>query len=180
MKNKSFYTFLTYVFIFLSIFVLVIFTKDYFYNLSALNQEIANVEKNIESKESELANLKDIKTKIESWELGANFDFSKYLINFDEHKILNFLYSYAQRSANLNRVLINSINIDEWKINDFWFREWKINMSVTFVWEEDMIKMLNFLIENDSYNLFIHDFSYPYGKTNEPFNVNIPLKVLYK
>jgi hypothetical protein len=46
-------------------------------------------------------------------------------------------------------------------LNEFGLKEAKVELNTTFNSEKDMIDMINFLINSEKYNLYIHEFNYP-------------------
>ncbi len=177
MNNKSKNTFLTYFFLLLSIFVVIVFTKNFYFQVLDTTKQKEILSQTLQEKSKELEKLSKIKTDIDAWKV-ENIDFNKFLINFSEDQLTKYFYDYA--NTNVWKVKIESISLSEGKLNEYGFKESDISLSVSFMQESEMIKMLNFLLNSDKYNLYIHNFSYPLWKTNEPFNVTIPLKVLYK
>lgn len=172
MKNA----FISYFLILLSIFIILIFTKDLIYTIKESHQELSSLETQIKSKNQELEYLSKINSDIKTWKNDIK-DFNKFLVNFNENEILEYIYWYW--NANPWKVQIESITLTEWKLNDYWFKEWKIEVVATFLNEQYMLNMLNFFINSDKYNLYIHDFSYPYSQAGA-MRVTIPLKILYK
>lgn len=177
MNNKTKYVFLTYTFLLLTVFLIVLLTKNFYYDIKSNSWVINNLETQIKTKNEEFDRLSKIKFDIDNWNI-SDVNFDKFLIKFNEDEILNYFYSYVNKK--IWKLKIDSISIDKWKINDFWFNEWKIDLTATFLTEQDMINMLNSLLNNEKYNFYIHDFSYPFWWNTKNFQVNIPLKVLYK
>lgn len=177
MNNKSKNSLITYFLLLLSILVLFLFTKNIYYSVKENSENLASLKEQISQKNQEYDNLSKIKLDIESWKSDVK-DLNKYLVNFNEPEITNYLYSYA--NSNVWKLRIEAINLTEWKLNEFWINEWKIDLEVSFATETDMINMVNFLLNSETYNFFIHDFNYEYWNISWPFKVTIPLKVLYK
>lgn len=177
MNNKSKNTFLTYFFLLLSVFVLVLFTKNFYQNVLETSKQKEVLAQTLSEKSSELDKLSKIKSDIDSGNV-KDINFDKFLVKFSEDELVEYFYNYAK--TNPGKAEINSISLKEWKLNEYWFNEAGVDLSVNFLSEQEMIKMLNFLLNSEKYNLYIHDFTYPLWKTDKPFRVNIPLKVLYK
>lgn len=177
MENKSKYSVLTYLFLFLTIFVLIIFTKNAYYNVKENTEGLKTLKENVAQKQAEYEKLTKIKKDIDAWKTDIK-DFSKYLINFSEEELTSYFYDYANN--NPWKLKVESISLTPGKLNEFWFKEWSIDLSVSFATETDMTNMLNFLLESEKYNFFIHEFTFPLNKTTWVLKVNIPLKVLYK
>lgn len=170
MNNKQKYKLLTYVFLFLSLFVGIIFTKNFYTWLWVNIEQKKSLEYTLESTKNEYSELKSIQEKIKNdgwWE-----EWEKFLIDFSEDELLQYFYS-----SNGN---FSEIEFTPGTLNDFWFLEWKINLSMTFSSEKNMKDFIDkTLLKSPKYNFYIHDFSYPFGEV-WPFEVNIPIKILYK
>lgn len=177
MNNKSKYSVLTYLFLLLTIFVLFIFTKNVYYKIKENSSMVSTFKETLAQKQKEYDDLSKIKIDIDSWKSGIEW-LEKFLINFSEDELTKYFYDYA--NTNNSKLRINSIWLTEWKLNEYGFKEGNIDLSVTFATEQDMIDMLNFLLNSDKYNFYIHNFEYPFGKIQWNFTVSIPLKVLYK
>lgn len=177
MNNKSKYTFLTYLFLLLTIFVAFLLTKDMYFEVLENSKQKELLQEKLTAKNEELQKISKIKTDIDSWKIN-NKQLNKFLSKFSEDELTDYFYNYA--NLNKTKVKIESISLTEWKLNEFWFTESKIDLTATFWQEQDMLDMINFLLTSDKYNLFIHEFSYPFGHTEGAFKVSIPLKVLYK
>jgi hypothetical protein len=177
MSNKSKYSFLTYLFLFLTIIILFLFTKNIYYNLKENSQIIASLKEKVAQKQADYDNLSKIKLAIDSWKSDIK-DFDKFLVKFNENEITKYFYDYANK--NMWKLKIDSISLTDWKLNEFGFKEWKIDLVVSFSSEFEMIDMLNFILNSEEYNFYIHEFQYPFWNISWPFKVTIPLKVLYK
>lgn len=178
MNNKTKHSLLTYLFLLLTIFIIFIFTKNFYTNIVENKDKIKSLNDQIKIKSDEYNKIAKIKSEIESWTI-KNINFDKFLINFSEDELLDYFYTYANNHA--NNLKIESLNLSKWKLNEFWFNEATINLQVTFNSEQDMIDMINFLLRSEKYNLYIHDFTYPlWSDLTSPLKVKIPLKILYK
>jgi len=176
MNNKARNTFLNYFFLLLSFFVIILFTKDFYTNFLEISSQKELLSQTLVKKNKELEEISKIKSNIDNWNVW-DINFDKFLIDFREDEIIKYFYDYANANKS---VVIENISLDKWNKNDYGFTEWKIELVVSFATQADMIKMLNFLLNSEKYNLYIHDFSYPFWNASWPFKVNIPLKVLYK
>lgn len=169
------YNFLTYLFLLISLFVLFAFTKDWFYESRQLKSTISNIESQIEEKNKELVKLTKLRSDISTWSI-PDLWFEKFLIEFREDEITKYIYDYINSN---NEVWVGSVNLSKGDINDFGFIEWNINLNLNFANKQAMLDTINFLLDSDKYNFYIHSFSFPYNETWS-FNATIPLKVLYK
>lgn len=177
MDSKAKYSLYTYLFLFLSIFSVFVFTKDFYYEFVDNKSQLEVLKQSIDTKNQEYTQLSKIKSQIESGTV-KDLDFNKFLTKFREDEIIDYLYSYANN--HISWVKIENVSLTEWKLNEIWFNESKINLVAVFSTEQDMVDMINFLLKSEKYALYIHEFSYPYGQTQNQFRVTIPLKVLYK
>lgn len=173
-QDKAKYTILTYLFLIFTIIIVFFVSMNLYDNYNQITYNKDTLEQTLKDKKQQFANLSDIKIKLEKWDQK---EMEKFLINFSEDEFTSYFYDYAKNNE-LNTV-INSINLVEWQKNDFWFKEWTINLNVSFTWDEPMRKMLDYILNSNKYNFYIHSFDYTLWQT-WPRNVSIPIKVLYK
>ena len=170
--------FISYLIILFSLFILVFFTRDQ-YNTMQENLDINNDHVvSLLQKKTELDKLNKIRSNIKE----GDEKYKKYLINVDEGELIDYLYSYVEKTNWWDStILIRDISLLEAKKNELGFLEMDINLKVGVSNELTMKRFLNFLISPHwKYNFFIDSFSYPNDGRQWSFNVNIPLKVLYK
>lgn len=178
MNNKTKYTFLSYLFVLLTLFIVFISTKDLVINVLSTSSQLQQLELAIKEKSKEYDALLQLKNDLYKWQNEFS-NFSKFLINFSEDELLDYFYTYAHN--HVGTMKIESLHVSEWKINEFWLMQWDIKLQAVFQKEQDMIDLLNFLLRSEKFNLYIHEFTYPYGSiTKEPIAVTIPIKILYK
>lgn len=177
MNNNSKYKFLTYLFLLLSIFVIFLFSKNIYMQMTQnIKQKDALVQQ-LQEKNEQYQKVSKIKSDIDSGQI-KDIDFDKFLSNFSEDELIEYFYAYANN--NPTKIQIQSIWLSDWVYNEFWFKEAKVDINAVFSTEKDMLDMITFLQNSEKYNLFIHEFTYPFWNAATPFSVNIPLKVLYK
>lgn len=178
MNNKTKYSLLTYLFLLITVFIVFTFTKSFYTEIVQNKDQVKLLEDNLKVKNEEYDKISKIKSQIDAWNI-KNINFNKFLVDFREDELIDYFYSYANN--NVNNLKIESLSLSQWKLNEFWFNEAKVNLIATFTSEQDMIDMINFLLRSEKYNLYIHEFSYPFwSEFKEPLKVTIPLKVLYK
>lgn len=178
MNNKTKYSLLTYLFLLLTVFLIFTFTRNFYTEIVQNNDQVKILENKLKLQNWEYDEISKIKSQIDAWNV-KDINFNKFLVNFSEDELINYFYSYA--SNHINNLKIDSLSLSDWKLNEFWFNEAKVTLTATFNTEQDMIDMINFLLRSEKYNLYIHEFTYPFW-TNVagPLKVTIPLKVLYK
>jgi hypothetical protein len=105
----------------------------------------------------------------------------KYSVEINEDEIIDYLYSYIERTNGLDWVaFIRAISIWEASETEIWFKETSVNLSIKIPNEKRLKEILDFLTSSKSkYNFFLESFTFPYGKTDNSFNVSIPLKIIY-
>lgn len=176
--NNSKYKLFSYLFILLTLFVIFLFTKNIYFEISSNKAIKEELTKALEDKNKELQKVNKIKTDIDTWKYN-DLNLDKFLITFDEDDLIDYFYSYAQKNS--SKFEINSLSFQKWEPNEFWFTEWTINLSATFLNEKTMLEVIDNLIINSSkYNFYILSFSYPMWNTSWPITLSIPIKVLYK
>lgn len=177
MNTKTRNTLLTYLFLLLTFFILVLFTKDLYGKIVEQKNSLQTLKTDLADKQTQAEKLAQIKQEIDAGKY-AQYNFEKYLINFSEDELSTFFYDYAK--TNPGRVKIETLTFAKWAQNEFGFMEGTIDLSLTFATELDMLNMMSFLLTNEKYNFYIHQFTYPLWEITGPFSVEIPLKVLYK
>lgn len=176
-QNNSKYTFLTYLFVLLALFVIFLFTKNVYLSLGETKEQLHALDGKIEAQNQVYNNLQDISQKLNSGEVDKKY-YDKFLSPFSEDELLSYFYGYA--NPRQGKVMISSITFTPGKNNEVGFMEAGVDIEATFGSEKDLMDMVNFLLNSTKYNLFIHEFSYPLGDTNGEVSVHIPLKVIYK
>lgn len=171
-----------YLLILLSLFILVLFTKNQV-SLMYLNLEEKSIKQSeLEVKREELNKLDAIRSKAED----KNSWLDKYSKKLKEEELMYYIYSKID-SDNLKYSdwisTIRSLNISEWKINELWFYESTVTLSVRVPNETAMFRLLDFFIDDKTeYKFFVDSFNYPKNENwlDSSFNVTVPLKVFYK
>jgi hypothetical protein len=116
MSNKSKYSFITYLFLFLTIIVLFLFTKNAYYSVKENSQIVDSLKEKVAQKQGEFDNLSKIKLAIDSGKSDIK-NFNKFLIKFDENELTKYFYDYA--NSNPGKLKIDSISLKEGKLNEF-------------------------------------------------------------
>lgn len=175
-KNNKF---VSYLIILLSLFVLVLFTKNEVVTLQSNLDQVEIKESTLETKKTKLTNLNDLKKELSS---SDNKIVSKYNIEFSQEDIIDYIYSYIEDNQKKNWLaLVRSISISDPIDTEIWFKQVNINLTLNLANENKLKDILNFLTSTESkYRFFISSFNFPYWNTNEAFTVSIPLKLLYK
>lgn len=178
-KNNKF---VSYLIVLLSLFILIIFTKD---KIGILQENLDLKETyNLELDESktELQELNDLKLDLANSSKDIAKDIAKYTVEIQEDEIIDYLYSYIEKTNNSDGlIIVKSLSIWDAVDTEIWFKETTINLNLRVPNENRLKSLLNFLTSSRSkYNFFITSFSFPYGGIEWNFNVSIPLKVLYK
>lgn len=176
-ENKTKYNLISYILILVTIFLVLLFTKDLIITSKENQARVSELNNTLEQKNKELQEVNLLKDDIKSWKKDKK-ELDKYLIKFDENELVDYFYNYA--NLNPSKVKINSVNITKWTLNEFGFHEWKVDLKVIFSDENAMLDMLNYLNNSEKYKLFVHEFTYPMSTTTQAFSVTLPIKVLYK
>lgn len=178
MDQKAKYSLFSYVFILLSVFILFVFTKDFYFSVVETKEQSKTLESQIAQKNEEYKKLTQIKTDLNNPK-SKTLNINKFLVKFSEDELLEYFYTYANQ--NIAKVKIDNLTFSEWKLNEFGINEGQIELSATFTTEQDMIDMIQFLLKSEKYNLYIHEFNYQFGSDfTAPIKVSIPLKILYR
>lgn len=176
-QRKKFYS---YLIILTSLFILVFWTRNIYYWIQESIDEKQIYEKELQSKEKLLTDLKDIQSEIKSNE-ELEKKINKFLVWFDEKKLLKYLYDYAEE----NWLEPTSISFSEWWVGELGFKLWQVNLSVWFINEASMLRFIEFLIDEDAeYTFFLDKFSYSdfwdISKINTRKQMTLNLKIYYK
>lgn len=175
-KNNKF---ISYLIVLITLFILVLFTKDEIMNIQENNDLNETYINELNLKNSKIEELNKLKKELSN----TSEDIDKYKLEIKEDEIIDYLYSNIEDINDGSWVvLINNISIWEAIDTEIWFKETNINLNLRVPSEKKLKKVLDFLTSSDSkYNFFINSFTFPYGKDiNWKYSVFIPLKVLYK
>ena len=171
-------TFISYLIILASLFILVLFTRGEYEklqsNLDIRDSHLATVSE----KKEELNRLNQIKANIKS----DDTEYKKYLASIKEDELIDYLYTFIE-SLNSEKGIVNikNINISEPKKNELGFTQTDIAIQIIVSNESTMNRFLDFLTSPSSqYNFFLDSFSYPNDGRKWAFSVNIALKIFYK
>jgi len=166
--------------IFISLFVLLFFTKQAFYNFTQLKEEKNTKQEKLEKVVDELNNLQNLEQELKSWKKKE--EIKTFLQKPIREDIIEYLHDYAEDVSNSwNELFIHSIifnNVNKWELG---FMEQDITLKVT-VWNKNVLKaLLTKLTSNKyKYKFFITNFSFPNDNRPWAYTVTIPLKLLYK
>lgn len=170
--------FLSYVIILISLFILVLFTKD----------QIMNVQSNIDQKEvlnSELQNVRVKQENLQKIALEVAHEDSvtkRFLTPFTEDEIIDYFYNYADKiNTGSWNLLINSIQISQATENQLGFLESNVSINAQVSDENVMKNFLDYIISEDSkYKFFIENYFHPLDGREWNFNIQLPLKIFYR
>lgn len=169
---------LNYFMVLISLFIVVLFTSGQFVKLQENKDVSSQLENEIQEVRKQLEKLEDIKKQItQSWASTQ-----RYLTQFSEDEILDYLYTYQETSNNAQGNLqITSINLSQGVLNDYGFYEKEIMVEAIVSDEMVMMTFLDYLVAEDAkYRFFIEGFSYPNDDRQGGYNIAIPLKIFYR
>jgi len=167
-------TLIANVLIIISLFVLLLFTKDYYFNLQNNEEQNESLTMQLEDKQNELKKFEEIKQKIEN---SDNTDIAKYDRDFNEDELITYLYGLAEENDSGLKII--SVNFDAGEINKEGFKEGNVNMNLNVDNEEKLMILIGKLNESEEYKFFTLNLDYPFNQ-NSKFKVTLPLKVYYK
>lgn len=174
-KNNKF---ISYLIVLMSLFVIVLFTKDIIFSIQENLDLKENYTLQLESKKVKLTSLNNLKNQLNN----SSEDIDKYLVNITEDELIDYVYWYIEESNWKEWIIkVKSISITDEQDTEYGFKETTFNLNLVMPNEERLIDILDFLTSSNSkYNFFINSFNYPYGDIKEDFTVTIPLKILHK
>lgn len=182
MKNNQF---LSYLIILLSLFILILFTKDQIMSVQSHLDQVEQLNSELENTRATQDELQKIALEVEQKDSVTkryilSEDATK--INFSEDEIINYFYTYAEKiNSGLWTLAINSINISQATENELWFFESSISINAQVSDEKVMKAFLDYIIAEDSkYRFFIESYNHPFDGREGNFNMQLPLKIFYR
>lgn len=163
-----------------TIFILLFFTKQAFYNMNQLLDENKKDTDNLSSIVNQLNELQTLEQDLKKWDKADKIKYFSSSINRAD--LIEYFHNYAEDISDWgNELFIHSINFSKPIKWELWFMEQNINLNVT-VSNKDVLKaLLTQLTSNNSkYKFFITNFSFPNDNRVWAYTVDIPLKLLYK
>lgn len=175
LKNNKF---LSYFLVLISLFIVILFTSSQFMQLQENNDEHRQLEKEIAQVREQQENLEAVKKQIT--QSGALTQ--RYLSDFTENEILDYLYTYQETSNNAQGNLqITSIALSQPEENDFGFYEKQVTVEAIVSDQEVMKSFLDYLVAEDAkYRFFVDDFNYPNDGREGGYNISVPLTIFYR
>ncbi len=186
---------LTILLILVAFSVGVLVTNNLYSEYVWLKQEASSVEAKLKELKAQNADLTAKQEALKTWDDKVKSEIQKYLVDFDENRILKFFYDYSSQPNKFME--ITWISFDRGGKNDLWFMEWNVNLSATFRGEKAMLDFLTYinnvtpktwvaiaegdlLPKNTSFKFFLPSFSYALGQQNlTDISVSLPLRVFY-
>lgn len=174
--------FISYLFILLSLFVLIFFSKDIVTDLYSAQQQKAQLSLEQQESRQQWEKFSNLKQELESGQAQNNVDLQKYNQDFSQHEFIGFLYGYIESSNSAGSLAsIKSLSFSEAKNNEIGFHQVDINISLRVSSLATLAQMLDYFVsDGHQYKIFIPKFSYPNDGKQEPFVVQIPLQIFYK
>lgn len=175
LKNNKF---LSYFLILISLFIVILFTSNQVMYVQENNDRFQELEKEISDVREQQEELQKIKQDIT--QSGAVTQ--RYLSDFTENEMLDYLYTYQETSNNAQwNLQITSIGLTQASENDFGFLEKEVTIDAIVSDQQVMKDFLNYLVAQDAkYRFFIQDFNYPNDGREGGYNISVPLKIFYR
>lgn len=174
-KNNRF---ASYVITLIALFVLVLFTKDQIMLIQENNDLKETYTLELNNKKAKLAELNELKKELASSQ--ANIE--KFKVSLKEDELIDYIYSYIESTNDSSGVsIVKSLSISDSTDTEIGFKETNINLTIKVPNENKFKAIVEFLTSSDSkYNFYISSLTFPYGETEEGFNVWIPLKIFHR
>jgi len=166
--------------IFITIFILLFFTKQAFYNMSELLDEKEENTVKLENIVEQLNELQKLEQDLKS---GLKDSEIKYFMQTpDRADLIEYFHNYAEDVSNSgNELFIHNVSfwdISKWELG---FMEQSVNLKVTVANKNVLKALLTKLTSSKSkYRFFITSFAFPNDNRAWSYTVTIPLKLLYK
>ena len=153
------HTFISYTLVFISLFILVLFTKDLFFQMQENASLKSSAQQELDDARVTLGDLEKNQQAIHSQKEYIQ----QYTTGFSEDELLDFIYGYTQKvNQNVTHILIKDLSFSEPQKNEIGFWEVQISLSAQVSSERIMKQFLDFLtVENTQYAFFIDSFNYP-------------------
>lgn len=173
---------LAYLFILLTFFVLLFFTRSYFSKLQEALDLRDTLNQSITSKQAELTELNRIEQLLTQTGSEEMKSITPFLAPFSEADILEYIYSYAQKvNLGSDRMIIRELSLNENGVNDIGFDTATINLSAIFSSEDTLFNFLNFVTQDaGKYRFYITQFEYPMNNVSGNIQASLPLTLYYK
>lgn len=182
MKNNQF---LSYLIILLSLFILILFTKEEVLNVQSSSNQLEELENDLNKTRTTQEQLQKIALEVEQQDSVTQ----RYIISdensdldLSEDKIIDYFYTYAANiNSGLGSLVINSISISQKSENELWFFELSINVNAQVSNANVMKAFLDYLVAEDSkYRFFIERYNDAFDGREWNFNMQLPLKIFYR
>lgn len=169
MTNTSKYKLYTYLFIILSLLVILLFGKPAFQNFSMNSKIKTELTNSHEAKNQEYNDLVKMK---EDLGRGNTWEYAKYFSDTSEGALVDYFYSSFDSGIGNQ---ITGISFNEWSINQYGFKEIQVNVSATFRNEEALLGYIqSYIIDSPQYELYLLSLNYSIG-TPWPINITLPI-----
>lgn len=174
----------TYLIVILGLSILVFFTRGAYADLQVQLSEKKQYEGedinfSISAAKAESERLNDIQKKMQDPESEISKEIEKFVINFDEHELLDYFYGSAE--ASWGEFTIKSLTLTTREMNEYGFKEWLINLEVSVTSEKVIMDFIrDILSENAKYRFFIESFDLPEQREGSNLEISLPLKIFYK
>ncbi|MDD3646126.1 MAG: hypothetical protein PHH06_01830 [Candidatus Gracilibacteria bacterium] len=178
--NKNDNKFTSLLIFLVSLFVLVFFTKNMFYEMQAKQDTKESLEAELQVKDDELAKLESLEKDLKSGDKKQ--EIARFVEGFSEDEMLTYLHTYIEEINGENGlIVINSLSFTEAKEGELGFKELGVTVNAKVSNIEILKTFLSFLTSKDAkYTFYVSDFSFPNDNRAGTYNVTIPLKILYK
>lgn len=170
-------TFISYLIILVSLFILILVTKNQIFNLvEQLDQKEASL-KEYEDTKVELVRINKLKTQ---WK-DTSGEVDKYMIDLSENELIDYFYGYSDNIESSDEIKFKSISFTEWKENEIGFNESNISLTIMVANEMVLKNFISHLLSEDAkYKFFVDSFSFPNDWREWGYIINLPLKIFYR
>ncbi|MCP4523386.1 MAG: hypothetical protein GY828_04140 [Candidatus Gracilibacteria bacterium] len=174
-KNNKF---ASYLLILVTLFILLLFTKDQVMKVQANLDQNNELQENLQKERKKQSDLEEIKISLDK----KGSETERYLSSFSEDEIIDYLYSYTE-SVNVDAqvMTIKNINISEETKGQLGFQEKQLVIDAQVADLETMKAFLDYLVASDAkYRFFVEQYSYHNDGRSGAFNIQVPLKIFFR
>jgi len=169
--------------ILLGLFIFIFFTRGFYsdliWNLDLNDSKNKIYKEKLEENNTLSKRQKELDNAVKTGKNTKEYlEIKKYLEPISEDLIIKEIYWAAENKIN-GKVKILSLKMWKWVKNELWFIESKLNISAFVDSEETIKNLLDYLVKESKYKIFINSFNMPKKSTTVGYRISIPATIFY-
>lgn len=175
-------TFVSYIFILLGLFVLLIFARSAFSELQIQQDARESTKAELEKSSQKLESLNAVQKELSASGSDVASEIQGMSEKFVEADIVSYLHDYAKDvNTGSERIIFQSITFSEPSQSDFGFDKVTVTADVLVSNESTLFSFLDYLVDKEAqYRFYLPSFSYPFNEQSGNLQVSIPLDLYFK